>query len=58
MFVCLNYLVSEITKLKEEEANIGNISAQVDPETNSITWTIPELEVGQTATVQYNIKIK
>ena len=40
------------------EANIGNISAQVDPETNSITWTIPELEVGQTATVQYKLKLK
>ena len=40
------------------EANIGNISAEVDPETNSITWTIPELEVGQTATVQYKLKLK
>ena len=40
------------------QANIGNISAQVDPETNSITWTIPELEVGQTATVQYKLKLK
>ena len=40
------------------EANIGNISAEVNPETNSITWTIPELEVGQTATVQYKLKLK
>ena len=40
------------------EANIGNISAEVDPETNSITWTIPELEVGQTATIQYKLKLK
>ncbi len=40
------------------QANIGNISTQVDPETNSITWTIPELEVGQTATVQYKLKLK
>ena len=40
------------------EANIGNISAEVNPETNSITWTIPELEVGQTATVRYKLKLK
>lgn len=40
------------------QANIGNISAQVNPETNSITWTIPKLETGQTATVQYKLKLK
>lgn len=40
------------------EANIGNISAQIDPTNNSITWTIPELASGQTATVQYKLKLK
>ena len=40
------------------EANIGNISAEVDKETNSITWTIPELKPGETATVQYKLKLK
>lgn len=39
-------------------ANIGTISAQVDKTNNSITWTIPELAVGQTATVQYKLKLK
>ena len=40
------------------EANIGTISAQVNPEDNSITWTIPELNPGETATVQYTLKLK
>ena len=41
-----------------QEANIGEISAEVNKENNSITWTIPELEYGKTATVQYTLKLK
>ena len=41
-----------------QNSNIGNISAEVDKTTNSITWTIPELKAGQTATVQYKLKLK
>ena len=40
------------------KANIGRISAEVDKTTNSITWTIPELKSGETATVQYKLKLK
>ena len=40
------------------DANIGEISAEVDMTDNSITWTIPELPSGQTATVQYTLKLK
>lgn len=40
------------------DINIGEISAEVDPTDNSITWTIPELASGQTATVQYTLKLK
>lgn len=40
------------------EANIGTISATVDKSSNSITWTIPELASGETATVQYKLKLK
>ncbi len=40
------------------QANIGNISAKVDTSNNSITWTIPELANGETATVQYKLKLK
>ncbi len=36
----------------------GNISAQVDTSNNSITWTISELPMGETATVQYKLKLK
>lgn len=42
--------VSEPTK--------GTISAKVDPSTNSITWTISELGSGETAIVQYKLKLK
>ena len=40
------------------DANIGEISAEVNTNDNSITWTIPELASGQTATVQYTLKLK
>ena len=40
------------------EPNIGNISAEVNPENNSITWTISELRPGETATVQYTLSLK
>ena len=40
------------------EANIGTISQEIDTTDNSITWTIPELESGKTATVQYTLKLK
>ena len=40
------------------EPNIGTISADVDPENNSITWTISELRPGETATVQYTLSLK
>ena len=40
------------------QPNIGNISAKVDTSDNSITWTIPELKSGETATVQYTLKLK
>ena len=39
-------------------ANIGTISFKVDTTNNSITWTIPELAYGETATVQYKLKLK
>lgn len=39
-------------------ANIGEISATVDKSNNSITWNIPSLASGQTATVQYKLKLK
>lgn len=40
------------------ESNVGEISAQINTSDNSITWTIPELSSGQTATVQYTLRLK
>ena len=39
-------------------ANIGEISTTVDKTNNSITWNIPSLASGQTATIQYKLKLK
>ena len=38
--------------------NIGTISDKIDTKTNSILWTIPELKSGETAIVQYKLKLK
>ena len=40
------------------EPNIGTVSAEVNTENNSITWTISELRPGDTATVQYTLSLK
>ena len=40
------------------QPNIGTISAEVNKENNSITWTISELRPGETATVQYTLSLK
>lgn len=58
----VDYFPAEIVKNFDfayvSQANIGNISAKIDTINNSITWTIPELTSGQTATVQYKLKLK
>ena len=57
-----DYFPEEIVKNFDfayvSEANIGDISATIDSVTNSITWTIPELKYGETAVVQYKLKLK
>lgn len=58
----VDYFPEEIVKNFDfayvSNANIGTISAKIDTTNNSITWTIPELASGQTATVQYKLKLK
>lgn len=60
--IIVDYFPEEIVKNFDfayfSDANIGTISAKVDTTNNSITWTIPELASGQTATVQYKLKLK
>lgn len=41
-----------------KKPNIGEISDKIDTKTNSIVCTIPELKSGETATVQYKLKLK
>ena len=57
-----DYFPDEIVKNFDfayvKNANIGNISTKIDEKTNKITWTIPELEYGKTAVVQYKLKLK
>lgn len=38
--------------------NLGTISTEVDKTTNSITWTIPSLDAGETASLQYKLTLK
>lgn len=58
----VDYFPEEIVKNFDfayvANANIGTISTKIDTTNNSITWTIPELANGQTATVQYKLKLK
>ncbi len=52
------YIIDNFDFSYVTEATHGEISAQVDTSNNSITWTIPKLEAGETATVQYKLKLK
>lgn len=41
-----------------EKANIGEVTATVNTENNSITWTIETLKAGETASFKYKLKLK
>ena len=38
--------------------NLGKVSAEIDKATNSITWTIPSLDAGESASLQYKLTLK
>ena len=38
--------------------DVSNVSAKIDPETNCITWNLSKLPAGETATIQYKLKLK
>lgn len=48
-----NFDYAELT-----ESNIGDVTAQVNKEDNSITWTITSLNPGETATFSYRLSLK
>lgn len=52
-----NEIVKNFTFSYVKGPNIGTISPEIDKLNNSITWTIPELKPGETATVQYKLKL-
>ena len=60
--VVKDYFTDEIIKNFDfsyvKNPNFGTISSKIDTTTNSITWDIPELKVGETAIVQYKLKLK
>lgn len=57
-----DYFTDEIVKNFDfsyvKNPNFGTISSKIDTATNSITWNIPELKSGETAIVQYKLKLK
>jgi len=52
------YIVDNFEMAYVEGVNNLNISSKIDKETNSITWTIPELKAGETLKVQYTLTLK
>ena len=52
------YIVDNFEMDYVEGIDISNISAEIDSETNSITWTLDELAAGETAIIQYTLTLK
>lgn len=48
-----NFEYAELTN-----ASMGNVTAEVNPDDNSITWTIPSLKAGEEATFSYRLSLK
>ena len=52
------YIVDNFEMAYVEGVDALKISSKIDKETNSITWTIPELKAGETLKVQYTLTLK
>lgn len=52
------YIVDNFEMDYVDGIDISNVSSEIDLETNSITWKIAKLEPGETAIIQYNLKLK
>ena len=50
-------IIDNFTYAQLTESNIGEVTAEVNKEDNSITWTIPSLEPGEEATFTYRISL-
>ena len=52
------YIVDNFEMDYVEGIDISSVSAKIDLETNSITWTLDELAAGETAIIQYTLTLK
>lgn len=52
------YIVDNFEMKYVEGIDTTNVSSEIDKETNSITWNIKELKAGESATIQYTLKLK
>lgn len=52
------YIVDNFEMTYVDGIDVSNVSSEIDTETNSITWNLAKLEAGQTATIQYKLKLK
>lgn len=52
------YIIDNFEMTYVEGTDTSNISAQIDKETNSITWKIAVLEAGDSAIIKYNLTLK
>lgn len=52
------YIVDNFEMTYVDGIDVNNVSSEIDTETNSITWNLAKLEAGQTATIQYKLKLK
>lgn len=52
------YIVDNFEMTYVDGIDASNVSSEIDTETNSITWNLAKLEAGQTATIQYKLKLK
>ena len=50
-------IIDNFTYAQLTESNIGDVTAEVNTEDNSITWTIPSLGPGEEATFTYRISL-
>ena len=50
-------IIDNFTYAQLTESNIGEVTAEVNKEDNSITWTIPALGPGEEATFTYRISL-
>ena len=52
------YIVDNFEMTYVEGIDVSNVSAQIDTETNSITWNLTKLAAGETAIIRYNLTLK